>query len=109
MSNVEASAQVTGATGATTRRRNVQSVYRAGPGVYHIVFPVDRNIRTAEYHMDVTPIGAVARIAQLGNPGGVAPPGGANAPAGALSVQVNTFDAAGAAADADFLFAASRV
>lgn len=109
MSNIETSAQVTGADGSTSRRRNVSSVYREGVGNYHVVFPADKNIRAAGYHIDLTPIGAAARTLQLGNAGGVAPPAGANAPAGSLSVQVLSFDAAGAAADADFLFAASRV
>lgn len=106
--NLRASAHVVGATGVLTRGDGVAQCFRAGAGIYHVVFPPEANLDGTEHHFGVQPIGAAARVAVLGNVG-EAPPGGANAPAGARSVQILTFDATGAAADADFLFAAERV
>lgn len=105
---LRASAHVVGATGVLTRGRGVAQCWREGAGIYHIVFPPDANLDGSEHHFDVQPVNAAARTATLGNVGAAAP-AGANATAGSRSVQVLMFDAAGAAADSDFLFAAQRV
>lgn len=103
-----ASARVTGATGVMTRTRGVLSCYREGVGIYHLIFPAARSMRSGEYDFTFTAENAAAREVVAGNGGGVAPPVGANAPAGTLSLKVLAFDAAGLAADTDFAFEAQR-
>lgn len=105
---LRASAHVTGATGALVRGRGVAQCWREAAGVYHIIFPPEANLDGVEHHFQISPVNDAARTATLGNVGAAAP-AGANAPNGARSIQVNMFDAAGAAADSDFLFAAQRV
>lgn len=84
-----------------TRRDNFLTLYREAAGVFWAIFAPGQSRRITDYDFTVTVQGAGARIAQLGNAGGAAPPGGANAPAGSLAVQILVFDAAGAAADPD--------
>jgi len=105
----KATAHVNGTTGALNRSRGVLQCFRAGVGDYHLIFPAGYDPAAAEFHYKVQPIDPAARIATLGNAGSAAPPGGANAPAGATSVQVLTWDAAGAAADSDFMFEATPI
>ena len=93
-------------TVALTRSDGVAEVIRNGAGDYSLVFPDGQAVEGAEYHLKVTPIGTTPLIAQLGDVGGPAP--GA-ATGGSRAVQVLIFDEAGAPADADFLFAATRV
>lgn len=57
MSLTRASALITGA-GAVVRKRFVASVFRAGVGVYHIIWPSGRGLRSAEHLFTVTPINA---------------------------------------------------
>ena len=105
----DASARVTGANGNLTRSRGISRCFREGAGNYHLIMPAGRGLRADEYHFDVSIIGAGARLHTLGNAGGAAPPGGANPQPGETSLQVLTFNAAGEAADADFLFSAERL
>lgn len=105
-----AHARVNGADGTTIRRRNVSQVYRAGTGVYHLIFAPGQGIALSTHDVSVTAVGAAGRVVQLGNAGGVAPPAEANAPAGSTSLQVLAFQATdGAAANADFIFSAERL
>lgn len=104
----DASCYVTAAVPTTIRSRNLYSVYKAGVGIFHLIWPLGKALRAGEYDFKVTAINAAGRIVQLGNDGTAAAPGGAGAPAGSTSLQILIFDAAGAAADADFLFTAER-
>lgn len=105
----KATCHVNGTTGALNRAQGVSQLYKAGTGDYHVIFPPGYDPASAEHHFSVQPINAAARIATLGNAGSAAPPGGANAAAGSTSVQILTWDAAGAAADSDFMFEANPV
>lgn len=92
-------AQVTTAAGVSTltRDRGFSGVTRAGAGDYTLTFASGFAARASEYHFDLTPIGTVARIVQLGNTGD------------GTGLRVLAFDAAGAAADADFMLSAERL
>lgn len=91
------SALVTGGTGATTRRRGISTLARTAQGVYLATFPADRRSRADEFHFTVTPVNAAARHATL------------TPAADGTTLQVNMWDAAGAAADSDFMLAGERI
>lgn len=108
MKKLRASAHVNGADGTLVRGRGVSQCWREAAGNYHMIFPPGGNLDGTEHHFGVQPVNDAARTATLGNVGAAAP-AGANAPAGSRSVQILTFDAAGAAADTDFLFGVERI
>jgi hypothetical protein len=95
--------------GTTTRKRGVAQTYKEGTGIIWLIWPLDRALRSGEFHFSLTGNNAATRVVQQGNGGNVAPPGGANAPAGSTGLKVLITDAAGVAADSEFSFEARKV
>lgn len=66
----------------------ILDVFREGPGIYHVIFTAGHCMRFAEGVCSVTPINNGQMTAIFSSTGNDTPPPGANAPAGAQSVQV---------------------